>query len=173
MKKFLSILLSVAILLSFAVLAIGSGEDKTSTVEEQDVEEEKKETKQKKDLVVTVGKTLKTDNLKIDYLSNGEYTEYSQYSAPKSGYKIIYIDLKVENIGDEDEYVSYYDFKCYADDEAMEEYYSADDEINATISAGRSASGKAYFEVPINATEIEIEFEIDFLEGEKAIFIVK
>lgn len=175
MKKVLSALLSVAILLTFAVFAMGSFDDNESTVEDNEVTEkqEEKTTLQKKDLTVSAGKSLKTDGLKIDYLSTGDYTNYSEWSPPKDGYKIIYIDLKVENIGNDDKYIAWTEFECYADDQAMEHYYGCDDVISATLSAGRSTSGKIYFEVPANSANIEIEYEIDFLSGEKAVFIVK
>ena len=55
----------------------------------------------------------------------------------------------------------------------MEAYYGADEELSATLSAGRTTSGKVYFEVPKDAESIEFEYEMDFWDSKKAIFVVK
>ncbi|MBP3330421.1 MAG: DUF4352 domain-containing protein [Clostridia bacterium] len=172
MKKFLATLLSVAVLLTFAVFAIGSGDDE-ATVSDGDSAVADEVTEKQKNLTVNAGEVLEAGKLKITYVASGEYKDYSEYLAPKDGYKIIYIDLKAENIGSEDAYISTFEFTCYADDKAMESYYGAGDDISATLSTGRSTSGKVYFEVPVNAENIEIEYETDYWENEKAIFVVK
>lgn len=173
MKKFLAMLSAIAVLLSFAVFAIGSGEDDDAKVSEGDNSVTEKATASEKDLTVKVGEVLETSNLKITYVSTDEYKGYSEYLPPKDGNKIIFIDLKAENIGEEDAFLSTFEFHCYADDKSMEAYYGADDELSATLSSGRSTSGKVYFEVPADAEKIEIEYETDYWENQKAIFVVK
>ena len=171
MKKIIALVLSLAILATFALFAVGSSDDSSATVSDGD-DTTTAATAEEQDLTVNVGEVLTAENLKITYVSSGEYKDYSPYFSPKDGYKFIYIDLKAENTGETDVFISTYDFNCYADDVAMENHYE-DDEISATLSKGRSTTGKVYFEVPVNAEKIEIEYETDYWNNEKAIFIVK
>lgn len=171
MKKIIALLLTVIILATFALFAVGSSDD-TTTVSGDTDESTTAATAEEKDLTVNEGEVLTAGNLKITYVSSGEYKGYSQYFPPKDGYKFIYIDLKAENTGETDVIISTFEFNCYADDVAMEAHYEEDD-ISATLSKGRSTTGKVYFEVPINAEKIEIEYETDFWADEKAVFVVK
>ncbi len=163
MKKVISVLLTVLILGLFTCFALGSGED-NSSVSEGDGTTAAAQSEQK--LIANVGDTLTTESLKITYTDCKDYTGYSQYSAPKSGNKIVCLSFSVENAGSTDRHISYFDFECYAD-------YVVDDGLSATISAGRKASGNVYFEVPKDAQSIEVEYETDFWSGNKAIFVVK
>ena len=172
MKKFLSMLLAVVVLATFAFFAVGSSDDSSATVSSGD-DSTTTANSANKNLTVNVGEKLTVSNLEFVFNSCGDYTGYSQYSAPKSGYKVIYIDLSVKNNGDSDAHISDFQFTCYADDEAMEAYYSVDDDLSATLSTGRSTKGRVYFEVPTDAEHIEIEYEIDFWDSQKAIFVVK
>lgn len=172
MKKFLAIFLAVTVIFSFAAFAIGSGDDDSATVTPGGDTNSSSNTTTNGNITVNVGDVLKTSNLEITYKECGEYKGYSQYFAPKSGFKYIYIDLNAKNIGDSDAYISVYEFECYADDVAMEAHYE-DDDISATLSAGRNASGRVYFEVPVDAENIEIEYETDFWDSQKAVFVVK
>lgn len=175
MKKFLSIFLAITILLSFAFFAIASSDEDSATVSPGEASEifDDSGASSLQTLTVKVGEMLTTSNLEITFNETGNYTEYSQYSAPKDGYKIIYIDVSAKNIGESDAYISYYDFNCYADDVATDAYYLTDDGISATLSAGRQTTGRAYFEVPVDAESIEIEYETDFWSDKKAVFVVK
>lgn len=170
MKKIVSVFLSILVLGLFTCFALGSGED-NSSVSSGDATQSATQGAQK--LTANVGDTLTTESLKITYTACEDYTGYSQYSAPKSGNKIVRLSFSVENIGSSDRYISYFDFKCYADDAAAETYYGGDDDLSATISSGRKASGCVYFEVPKDAQNIEVEYETDFWSGNKAIFAVK
>ena len=172
MKKVLSILLEVVVLATFAFFAIGSSDD-DATVSQGEGTTSSDTTTTNTNVTVKVGDVLKTSNLEITYSKSGEYTGYSQYFAPANGNKIIFIELNAKNIGESDAYISYFDFNCYADDVAVEAYYGEDDGISATLSAGRSTSGKVYFEVPKDAEKIEIEYETDFWDEQKAIFVVE
>ena len=172
MKKFLSVFLAITVIFSFAAFAIGSSDDSSATVSQGDETNEGTSTNTNGNVTVNVGDVLKTSNLEITYKECGEYKGYSQYFAPESGFKYIYIDLDAKNIGDSDAYISVYEFECYADDVAMEAHYE-DDDLSATLSAGRSTSGRVYFEVPVDAENIEIEYETDFWDDQKAVFLFK
>lgn len=99
-------------------------------------------------------------------------TGYNQYSAPKSGNKIIKLWFDVENNASADRYINFYDFNCYADGSAAEAYYSVVDDISLTLSQGRKGSGAVYFEVPVDAQNIEVEYEINIWNNTKAVFVV-
>lgn len=171
MKKIIALILTLTILATFALFAIGSSDDSSATVSDGK-DTTTAATAEENDLTVNVGEVLTAGDLKITYVSSGEYKDYSPYLPPKDGYKFIYIDLKAENIGEADAFISTFEFNCYADDVAMEAHYE-DDDISATLSKGRSTAGKVYFEVPVNAEKIEIEYETDYWSDEKAVFIVK
>ena len=171
MKKVIALFLTVIILATFALFAVGSSDDSTTTVSDGN-DTTTTITAEEENLTINVGEVLTAGNLKITYVSSGEYKNYSQYFPPKDGYKFIYIDLKAENTGETDALISVFEFNCYADDVAMEAHYE-DDDISATLSKGRSTTGKVYFEVPIDAEKIEIEYETDFWSDKKAVFVVK
>ncbi|MBQ8210719.1 MAG: DUF2116 family Zn-ribbon domain-containing protein [Clostridia bacterium] len=120
-----------------------------------------------------VGDKITDNGVEITYVSAEKWTGYSQYSAPADGNMIVRIALEVVNNGTSDFGITMYDFNCYADNQAMSEYWNADDWISATVSSGRSASGYVYFEVPANAESIEIEYETNYWTDEKAVFVVE
>ena len=61
------------------------------------------------------GDVVETKSLKVSFLDCGEFTDYSEYSEPAKGNKIIYATFEFENISDDNEYISTGDFSCYAD----------------------------------------------------------
>ena len=170
MKKFLSIFLAITVIFSFAAFAVGSSSDDSDA---KVTGGDDTATTENGKLTVKVGEVLETNKVKITYVSTGEYTGYSQYSPPKDGNKIVYIELKAENTSDSDVFISYYDFDCYADNNAMDAYYTLNDDLSATLSAGRTTTGKVYFEVPKDAESIEFEYEMSYWDSKKAIFVVK
>lgn len=174
------IIMVSALALAFMLTAIGSGtDDSSSEVASKVGEVSSQESSENDDSVSTdesktefvVGDVLKTDKLNITYLSSGDYTSDNQFIQPEENNKYIFIELFCENISDSDKNISYFDFKCYADGYACDTFYSGDDSLSATLSAGRTTTGKIYFEVPSDAKEIEIEYETDFWKNEKAKFI--
>jgi len=175
MKKAISLILVILTVLCFAFFALGSGESgNTNTVSNDTVDVTQGNTSSAPETIkVNVGETLNTDKLKVSYVNCEQYKGYNQYLGPKDGNVIYRLEFAVENIGDSDAYISTFDFNCYADGVACDEYYGGDDDLSATVSAGRKATGAVYFEVPANATEIEVEYETDWWTDSKAIFIVK
>lgn len=191
-KKTISILLALLLCL-YAVMAIGSTDDdgatkdtaapkstqavNTTTEKESETETEEIQTTAEAaadgKLRIYPGETLNSGDFKITFVSVEDYTDYESYVAPESGNKIIKLDFKCQNDGTADEYISYYSFECYADNETAEVYIFGEDNLSATVSSGRSTSGSVYFEVPADAESIEVEYEIDIWTSEKAIFVVK
>lgn len=171
MKKFLAIFLAITVIFSFAAFAVGSSsDDSEAKVTDGEGTSTEQATTENGNLRVNVGEVLETNKVKITYVSSGEFKDYG-YNEPNDGNKVVYIDVKAENIGDSDVYISWVNFECYADNEAMEDYYGGDNRLDATLSAGRTTSGRVYFEVPKDAETIEFEYEMDFWDDKKAIFV--
>lgn len=141
-----------------------------SDSKDEGTKEEK--TEAAKDNHFKVGDIVETDNLKMTYLSCEQFTGYSEFSAPKDGYVIYRMEFEVENISDTDQYASVYDFECFADDYAMDAHYEEDD-LSASLSAGKKAKGAVYFEVPEDAQSATLEYETNFWTENKIIFIIK
>lgn len=122
-----------------------------------------------------VGEVYEDDYIAVKFTAKNEnFTKYSKYADIKSGYKIIQATFEFENVGTADEYVSSYDFYCYADGYDCEAFYSVDDStFGSTLSSGKKSKGNVYFEVPKEAKEIVIEYESNYWTDEKVKFIVK
>lgn len=119
------------------------------------------------------GEILNDGDFQIEFVSAEDFTGYDDWATPADGNKIIKLNLKCQNNGTSDKIISYFDFDCYADNETADAYYHGDDNLSATVSPGRAASGAVYFEVPADAASIEVEYEINVWTDEKAIFVVK
>ena len=169
--------LVLAVLMLFTICALGSGSDDSDTKAKVESGDGKtttaSEEKDEGPIKVKVGDTLNADGFKITFLSAGDFTDYNQYAGPKDGNKIIVLELECENTSNSDKYISTWDFDCYADNQAAEEYYWEGDDFSATLSSGRKTTGKIFFEVPADAKSIEVEYETDFWTDEKAVFVVQ
>lgn len=123
----------------------------------------------------SVGDIFEDENIAIKYVSKNEnFTNYSKYADVKSGYKIIQATFEFENVGTSDEYVSSYYFNCYADGYDCESFWSVEDSsFSATLSAGKKTKGSVYFEVPKDAEEIILEYELNAWTSSKVVFKVK
>lgn len=122
-----------------------------------------------------VGDIYTGREVSIKYVAlNDNFTGYSSYATVKEGHKIIRADFEFENVGTADQMVSSYDFNCYADGYDCESFWSTDDStFTATLSSGKKAKGSVYFEVPKDATEIVLEYEVNWLTSSKIEFVVK
>ena len=122
-----------------------------------------------------VGEIYEDSNVAIKYVSlDDNFTGYSKYADVKSGYKIIKAEFEFENVGSSDFLASAYDFNCYADGYDCEDFWSTDDSgFSSTLSAGRKTKGSVYFQVPINAKEITLEYELNVWTSDKVTFVVK
>lgn len=139
----------------------------------EEIEDEVEESVE--DEEINVGETYKDDEVSIKYVSVDEnFTGYNSYATVEEGCKIIKLEFEVENLSTSNMYISSYDFDCYADQYDCDRFYSVSGgTFSSTLSAGKKTKGSVYFEVPTDATEITVEYEIDSLTDKKAIFIVK
>lgn len=179
-------IVAIVIVVLIIVAAGGNSEDsdksgtdsnpkKVSQNNEENKDKDTKDNNEESESVQTEfakGDVVETKSLKVSFLDCGEFTDYSEYSEPAKGNKIIYASFEFENISDDNEYISTGDFSCYADGYDCKSYYDFDQEsLDATLSKGRKTKGKIFFEVPKDAKEIKIEYDINFLTSDKIIFV--
>lgn len=118
-----------------------------------------------------VGDTLHDGNMDIVYIASGEYTETNEFLQPEEGYKYIFQKFAFINTSDDrDASVSQFNFECYADGYACDAYFGGGEGLSATLSAGRSTTGNIYFKVPVDASEIEIEYDTYYFSSDKITF---
>ncbi len=109
---------------------------------------------------------------------NTNFTDYSKYSEPANGNKVIMLKFEVENINEENDelYVSSLTFNAYADGTAVEQFYSGNDkykDLSATVGKGKKSIGYIFYEVSKNAQKITVEYNADFwIDGNTIEFIV-
>lgn len=164
----------VIIIVALIAIVGGSGDNSNTAVISQTNNNGETTNQEKTDKTVNVGEAVKTDEVKISYNSCKEYTKYNSYSKPKSGNKVMRIELEFENISNGDIYLDGLD--CYADGEKCEEYYYADDyksPLMESLSKGKKVKAILYFEVPKSAQNTILEYETNYWTNEKVEFVVK
>lgn len=182
-KQVVFIILCVTV---FSVFAIGSGSADAgttsgdiSTAEKVDEffspeAEESEETESVAEEITKteyyVGDILSVDGLEITYTGSSNYVSDNEFIQPADGNKFIRLAFHVDNKSGSDKMVSVYEFVCYADGYECQATYQNDD-LSATLSDGRCTDGAVYFEIPADAQEVEVEYEIDWLSSEKVKFI--
>lgn len=121
-----------------------------------------------------VGDIVATDDFKISYISAAEYSSDNQFIQPKDGHVFYRMEFEFENVTDSDQTVSsMLNWNCYADGYAMDQSWIGDDGLDATLSAGKKAKGALYFEVPVDAQEITLEYDVNYFSSDKIVFVVK
>lgn len=151
-----------------------SGTEAEKDSETQDREEKEDETSAKESKnEFNVGDVIEASDLKISFNGAEEYVSDNEFIQPKDGNVYYKMDFEFENISDSDQYVSSFDFKCYADGYDMEQSYMDGMDLDATLSPGKKTKGSVFFEVPSDSKEITLEYETNFWTEDKIIFIVK
>lgn len=120
-----------------------------------------------------VGDVAESSRLKITYLSCDEYISDNMFVVPADGYHFISCEFEFENVGTSDEYISSYNFDCYADGLDCKANYIREDDLSATLSAGRKVKGTVTFEVPVNAEVIEVEYLSNYWTSNRVVFNAK
>jgi len=178
-KKRLIIFAIIAVVIIALIALTSGGDDSDSkqisdsdTVSSQSADETTAAPAEKK---VNAGQEITLDNMKVKYIScNADYKDYDEYSAPKSGNKVVRAEFEFENTSNRD--ISLSNFDCYADNKKCEEFYGADDYASPTletVSAGRTLTSIVYFEVPENAKTVELEMDDELWGNTKTIFTIK
>lgn len=174
-KKVIPIVLCVSLFSVFALGSTSSGEENSTATKVGEIsstESEKVSTNEKESLKAEyyVGDTLSVEGLNITYTSSSNYVSDNEFIQPADGNKFIRLAFHVDNQSGSDKTVTTFGFKCYADGYDCQASYHKDD-LSASLSNGRSTDGAVYFEVPADAKEIEVEYEINWISSEKVKFI--
>ena len=122
-----------------------------------------------------VGDTVSANGLKITYISAEKWESPNQYDQPDAGYMYMRMKICIENVSSADRDIFIHQFECYADNKKESQFYSpyANDRLETeTISSGRKMEGYLYFAVPEAAENIEVEYEINYLSGQRVILVV-
>lgn len=128
---------------------------------------------------VEAGGSFETDSLRVTINeADVDFTDYEDeygWHTPEEGMKYVMVSFTFENIGDSDQYVSLYDFDCYADNTTCEQVYGLDDNdfVNTNLSSGRNVSFKTYYSVPVDCESIELEYETNIWSNEKVIIKIQ
>lgn len=122
-----------------------------------------------------VGETFSSDNMKIAFVSVDEnFKGYSEHAKIDPGNKIIRAEFEFQNIGTSNQYISSYNFDCYADGYNCDSFWSVEDSsFSTTLSSGKRAKGVVYFEVPENSQSISLEYNVNTWNNSIVRFIVK
>lgn len=128
-----------------------------------------------KESVINVGGTLQANDVKIEFLKVEDWTSHNMFIEPKEGNKFIRAYFSFTNTGKADRMVGSWDFECYVDNAQIDSMLVAGDDAlsTRTISAGRNLKGYLYYEVPKNASSIELEYETSWWTEKKAVFKIK
>ena len=139
-----------------------------SPEQEEDAQPEEHDTKDE----YHVGDSVQADKLMLTYAESGEFHPDNSFMQPDEGNKLIFLRFVVENISSSgDGYISSFDFNCFADGYAAEDYYGGDNDLSATLSPGRSTEGCVYFEIPQDAQQVEVEYEVNLFTEKKIKFV--
>lgn len=115
----------------------------------------------------TIGDTLTDGSLsltltgayKYDFIGEGYFV-----NTPAEGKEYLVLFFDIENISDEDEFISYYDFDGYVDDVACDTTIIFNDvdgikNLSANLASGKKAQGFVAFEVNKNWKDFEISYK--------------
>lgn len=185
-KKRQSVSVVKIVLIVLLVLVIigvigGSGNDDTNSQNNNNnnsntqVEDNNSESQPEEKTEYNVGETFSNSFLKLTYQSlNDNFTGYSQYATVNDGCKVISATFEFENLSSTDQLATSFDFTCYADGYNCDGFYFTDDStFSASLSSGKKATGTVYFQVPVDASDVTIEYETNALTSEKVVFRVK
>lgn len=112
-----------------------------------------------------VGETFESKYIKMKFVSsNLNFKKYDEYATIKDGYKVVQFVFDAERIDDEDDdyYLDYTDFDCYADDKDMDQFYSVEGaglDTELVLSKGKKGTLAIYCEVPKNSKKVIVEYK--------------
>ncbi len=119
------------------------------------------------------GDIIDTGKFKISYLGCDFFESDNMFIQPDEGNVFIYLEFEFENTSDSDRSVSSLYFQCYADGKVCSSTSMRDDDLSATLSPGRKAKGTVAFQVPEDASVIEVEFDDNLFSGNVTVFSFK
>lgn len=172
---------AIIIIVALGIIGVfaGGGDDskpkKTGEIKTESEKEDSSKSEEEVSNLFHAGDIVETEDLKITFVSAAPYQEENEYLQPKEGCEYWRFEFQFENISDSDKAVSsMMDWECYADNTKVDQSFIGDDNgLDATLSSGRTTQGAVFFEVPVGAEKIELEYDIDFWQSDKIIFVGK
>lgn len=162
-----------AVVMIFSLKISYSLSDSNDSESKYDNKESSEESKNE-NVTLNVGDNKDVDGLKVSFISAQPYTGDMEYVDVKDGCEIWEFEISFENCSDSDIVVSFYDFECYADNTKTDQsFYIDDNGLDATLSGGRKAQGKVFFEIPQGTEHIELEYSVSAFNDKKIVFNAK
>ena len=116
------------------------------------------------------GDVIDAGKFRISYLSCDYFESDNRFIQPDEGNVFVYLELEFENTSDSDRSVNSLLFECYADGRVCQMTALRDDDLSASLSPGRKAKGTVAFQVPKDASVIEVEFKDSLFDSAKTVF---
>lgn len=115
----------------------------------------------------TIGDTLTDGSLSLTLTGAYKYDSIGEgyfVNTPAEGKEYLVLFFDIENISDEDEFISYYDFDGYVDDVACDTTIIFNDvdgikNLSANLASGKKAQGFVAFEVDKDWKDFEISYK--------------
>lgn len=159
MKKILTVLLTLCIVVSFAACSVGDNSSQ-----------------EMKDETFGLNDTSTFENLKVT-ATQLEESNGKEYFTAESGKVFVGVNFEIENISQETQYISsMLLFDAYADDVKCEYSISAemafgDGTLDGELAPGKKLVGWYAVEVPQEWEQLELEVKSDWLSNSKAKFV--
>lgn len=122
-----------------------------------------------------VGDSLTFEDVAIKYISAEKYESDNQFIVPTNGTEFYRVEFEFENKGSSDWTISsMVNWNCYADGYLINQTWAnMDDDLSGTLSAGNKLKGALYFEIPLDAKSVVLEYKNNIWIDDKIKFIVK
>lgn len=162
-------ILSVVVLVVFALLAFGS----TGDEEPEAVEEAPEEVEEKADDAFSVGETVRMGDLSFT-LNSARWDTGDEFIQPEPGEKWLVLDCTIDNLGDDSTALSsmlmfsLYDEEHYSRD--LNIFADAKGSLDGELGAGRTMRGEIAFAVEEGQSKWEFIFEPNVFGFGQAIY---
>lgn len=175
-KKGALTLLSVLVLVVFALLAIGSAEDEEPEAVEETPEEEpadEEEELEEAGETFAVGETVKMGDLSFT-LNSARWDTGDEFMQPEPGEKWLVLDCTIENLGEDSSSLSsllmfsLYDEEHYSRD--LNIFADAKGSLDGELGPGRTMRGEIAFDVEEGQSKWEFIFEPNVFGFGQAIY---
>lgn len=164
MKKFLSLIMAVVVLCSFAFMALGSGSDAKTSSNGTDADTGTSNSSNTSEIPVygigeSVSLKTSTGEYTVKITSVKESSERNQFSGVQAD-KVILIAYEYENVSyTNDLSVSTLNMKVYdKDSNLLESYPATEQKYGSTVGTGRKSNGVAAYALNNENNYIEIDF---------------
>lgn len=121
-----------------------------------------------------IGEVFQSKELRVKLNTvNLNYTNTSSFNPVPEGYKVVQYKFTGENIGESIIQFGFPHFKCFADNQAMDQYTGyrdADPNLGGVVSPGQTAEAHVYCTVPQNASTIYVEYHPVYAESNYKFF---